>query len=511
MNKYHLDPVKAFKYVTEPNAPIYRAIMRFLHEQHIRLKHYTMTAEHIYQMLKENEIIDETKHTYSHLQEWLNSLETWEAIQSRQNEQQGNTIPEWKKRRYLYQITDLGVEIEELLTRIDYLDEKLMSNLESRKFSLLLKNLEQLRDQNPKYIESNEKVHEIWSNVFDIHKELRSNSSNYLYHIHEAERKDLFNSMLFLEFKDMFIQYLGKYITELNRLKYRLAKTIQSISDEHVELYIQILVETNRPKSLFNENFSPEKLETTLRNRWKEVQAWFLGIDGSTSDIEVLTMKTREAIRIIVAYANRLTDSIESSQSRIDDYRSLANMFLQSDSLKSAHTLFSTSFGASHSLSLQVNEEMDVVESGEFSTPDEIWHTNKTPYQVPNMSNRGPKGITVATKIKNNKKEQQRRTIEQLESRREEEQKLKELIQGGKIILADVKELEPFLRKIILKWLMRTTKLRTSKNKILKPFETETGLTFRVRYRSKDRIRVKCEDGVLIGPDIELIFESGET
>ena len=506
MVNYHLDSIKTFKYVTEPNSYIYRPIVRYLYHKHMGFEYYRTTISDIHKMLLENEVIEEG-YLETNLQESLNRLEEWEVITSRQEKQIGMTIEEFKKRRYLYQITDLGLEIEALLIRIDELDEKLVGSLDSRQFSRLHKFLETFKEIDPKYLSSQNKILEIWSNVFDTHKALRTNASNYLFHIQEAERTNLFNSELFLEFKDTFMQYLGTYITELDRVKFKLIKVIKEIEDSHVDNYIQVLVESSRPNSILQENFSEEKLKISLKNKWMELKTWFLGVNNSTSDIDVLTDKTKEAIRLIVSYANRLSDSKMNTKDRISEYESLAKMFNDCGSIREAHKLFVASFGISHSRSLYVAEDIEIIEDGNYTDADEIWNTDLKPFKTPNMGNRGPKGSSKASAIINNRLEQQRRIIENLEKKREEEKKVKELIKDGKIVLSEIVEpLEPFQRKVILKWLMRTSKLRMGKSR-KNTFRTETGLILRVQYRSKNIIVIPSTDGELRGYDIEFIVE----
>lgn len=505
MNKYHLDSVVALKYATEPNSYIYRPIVRYLYNKHMGFEHYNTTLSDVFRMLKENEVVND-EYTETNLQEALNQLETWEVIKSRQEKQSGMTIEEFKKKRYLYQITDLGLEVDALLLRIDDLDEKLMGSLDSRQFSRLFKFLETFKDIDAVYVPP-DKASEIWMNVFETHKTLRTNATNYLFHIQEAERANLFNTELFLNFKDTFMQYLGTYISELDRVKYKIYKLINEIDEAHVDKYIDVLIEANKPNSILYEDFSEEKLKISLKNKWVELKTWFLGTKGGTSDIEVLSDKTKEAIRLIVTYANRLSDSMTNTQNRVTDYQALAKKFIDSSSLKNAHELYAAAFGTSHSRSLHVTEEISLNEDGQYSNADEIWNTDIKPYQTPNMSNRGPKGKTKASVIKNNKLERQRRVMESLEKKREEERKMKELIKEGKIILSEIKEpLEPFQRKVLLKWIMRTTNMRLGKTK-KNTFRTETGLTLKANYRSKEVVTIPCKDGALRGFDIEFVVE----
>ena len=347
---------------------------------------------------------------------------------------------------------------------------------------------------------------EVWSNVFDTHKTLRNNATNYLYHIQKAEKANLFNSELFLEFKDTVIQYLGSFITELSRAKHKINKVLLSIEDAHIEDYVDSIIAANESNAILYDNFSPEKLRFSLRSKWLELKAWFLGTNGIMSDVDILTDKTNEAISMIVSYANRLSDTNANARSRIDDYKTLAKKFYEVASVNEANLLFTSTLGVFHSRSLYVLDEIDIIENGKYSSGEEIWGTNTIEFHTPNMSNRGPRGTSKASTIKNNKIQQQRRIIERLEKEKEEAS-IRDLIKDGKIILCEVEELQAYQRKVILKWLKRTTKQRTGQKGGSNKFRTETGLVMQVRYRSKTTVKIKCDDGILSGPDIEIIFE----
>ena len=89
MDKYNFDSENVFKYITEPNAPIYRAIMRLLYEKHMSLEHHSTTQSDIYLVLREHNVVD-ASYTEAHLQESLKRLEEWEAIISDKAKRKGD-------------------------------------------------------------------------------------------------------------------------------------------------------------------------------------------------------------------------------------------------------------------------------------------------------------------------------------------------------------------------------------------------------------------------------------
>lgn len=497
MENYHLETMDTFKYITEKNAYIYRPIVRYMYNKHIRLDHNGVSIQEIYKFLKSEQILSES-FTEIEVQEWMNRLEIWEVVYSQQEKQKGMTIEEFKRKRYLYQMTALGLEVEALLIRLDEMDERLVGQLDSKQFEKLFIALEIFSIIEPTKSITAEKITELWNNVFETYKRLRKNAADYLYIIQEAEKKNLFNTELFLEYKDNIMRYLGTFVTELERRKYKLIKLVLSIEDDHIQKYVEALIHVNKASVILYDDYSEERLRANLTNKWLDMKRWFVGASNSVSDIDILGEKTRDAIRLIVTYANRLSDSMANAQNRINDYKTLARKFIETNSGKDAKKLYVCAFGAEQGRSIYVNENLPLTEDGRFTTADDIWPTEIRPYTVPNMSNRGPKGGSKSTSLRNNRLEQQRLVMETLRKQREEEEKLMALFTDGKITMSEIGGLlDSSQRRILLKWLDRTSK---KKDGILR---TSTGMKVRVNRINKRRVSVTCSDGILHGYDVE--------
>ncbi|MBW7474312.1 TIGR02677 family protein [Paenibacillus oenotherae] len=504
MKNYNFDSEPLFKYLTEPRAPIYRAIARFLYEKHNRQDSST-TIDEIQELLTRN-VIDSEDFDEARVKEALRSLEKWEVIETEKTKGRGMTIAEWNRNRFTYRLTKAGIEIETLLIRLDEPDQSLLSGLKSRQFNILLNKLELLKNTQARYL-SRERMMEVWSSVFDVHKELRTNASSYLYHIQKAEKADLFNTEAFLEFKDNIMQYLGAYIMELKRNKHSIREMIKSIPDSHIEDYVDTMLKENKVNALLYEDYSPDEMRVSLLEKWRELQTWFLGSNGSMSDIEILEERTNEAIGMIVTYAKRHSEA-RNTASRIQDYKILAGLFKQSGSMENAHKLFAAVMGASNSRSLFSPSDIEIQSDGKYINGEDIWKTNIGVFYLPNMSRTGPRRERNNSVIQNNDEQQKYIMIEKIKRRKAEEEDVKRLIKDGKIVLANTEILKPHQRKTILKWLNKSVKQRQGKKDAKKYYRTEMGFKFKVTYRSDNkRVPILCTDGVLYGPDIILEFE----
>lgn len=505
MKMYDFDTEPIFKYLTEGNAPIYRAIARFLYEKRTKQDSNT-TLNKILEMLKQNSGEDE-EFDEIRLKEILRRMENWEVIQSEKTKGKGLTIAEWNRNRFTYHLTKAAIEIESLLIRLDEPDQALISGLKSRQFNLLLRNLEIFKNTKPRHFSSREKTMEVWSGVFDTFKELQTNALNYLSHIERAEKADLFNTEAFLEFKDNIMQYLGAYITELSRNKYGIRTMLMSIPDVHVEEYVDSILDDNKANALLYEDYSTETMRSSLIEKWNEMKVWILGSGYTRSDIEKLEERTNEAIGMIVAYAKRHSEA-KNTASRIQDYKTLTRRFKECGSIENAHKLFAAVMGASHSRSLFAPHDIEVQTDGVFTSGEEIWSTGVGVFYIPNMSRSGPRRERKNIIIRDNAEQQKQITMENIKRRKAEEEEVKRLIKDGRIVLAETEVLKPHQRKSILRWLNKSVQQRLGKQNAKKYYRTEMGLKFRVIYRSNQkRVPIQCTDGVLYGPDIILEFE----
>ena len=211
--------VNLLKYATVENASRYRAIMRFLFEQHEKFKYYSKTEE-ILDFLQENKLIDED-YNEDILYSDLKYLEQNENVTSRQDKEIVYTIEEFKKKRLKFQITQAGAEVESVLRRLDELEDVLTGALEGRQFERILKAIHELKAMDIPQ-ESYEHLYEKWSSLMAILDTLKRNSTNYLAHLKSEKAEQLFKTEEFLMYKERFTDYLTKFILGMKKHRHRI-------------------------------------------------------------------------------------------------------------------------------------------------------------------------------------------------------------------------------------------------------------------------------------------------
>ena len=82
------------------------------------------------------------------------------------------------------------------------------------------------------------------------------------------------------------------------------------------------------------------------------MKLWFVGENGD-SEITRLYDSTNEIIRRMTRYAQQISERYTQGASRVEDYRHLAQVFLQCTTLNEAHNLSAMVFGPEKMLHLK--------------------------------------------------------------------------------------------------------------------------------------------------------------
>lgn len=486
---YQFDKINTLKYATEDNASRYRAIMRFFYQEHEKLRHYSAPTD-VFRFLQDNNIIAED-FTDEQLQRDLKQLENWDCLTSRQDKDNIFTIKEFKERKFRYQITPLAAEIERTLIRFDEMDEALAPSLESSLFQRLWQAIDEINNKSLEKA-SAEKANDIWNEVFSRFANLTSNATNYLAHIKSEKFEELMKTEMFLVYKDKFVDYLRKFILTMNNTSYKIKEALKQTPNEKIIGYINKIIEhqSNMPRL---ESFDKDKFHSLLKSRWEGLYLWFIGDSSNESDLSSLSRQTDDAIRKITRQAQRFTEIRQKNMSRREDYLYLAKWFNEIGDINEAHLLSAAAFGVFHTQHIYGKEKITELDE------DEIWFLDPTiietlPKTRAYTRRSGPLNVITDEKAKKERVEKYLLEV------KKEEALINSMIANGKIVLRSLDRVEPNIRKRLLTWVARamSTKNHTGK--------TDKGKAFKLIVNMDKTITLKCKDGNLRMPDVELVF-----
>lgn len=147
----YFEPINETSYLSVPNAPVYRKIMRCFYREYEKM-HFQIYKEDIFQLLKQDEMF--TGYTMEQLMTDLEVLVKWKNLTPIQDPGRVYTIADYKNKQYRYTMSEYAVEIERLTVRLENLFLE-SGNLSTNFFVRLEKSLqkaEEIKDSNLKEI-----------------------------------------------------------------------------------------------------------------------------------------------------------------------------------------------------------------------------------------------------------------------------------------------------------------------------------------------------------------------
>jgi uncharacterized protein (TIGR02677 family) len=236
------------------------------------------------------------------------------------------------------------------------------------------------------------------------------------------------------------------------------------------------------------------KLLENYLDKYRSLQEWFLGQPNHPSELGSLQNETTETIRRIARFAQRLGERSQAFRSRRHDYLHLAGWFGRIAEIGDAHKLSALLFGVSQTRHFyggpRASDDID----------RQVWEEAPTMITLlPRVVGyRGKSRPGAVIDLRNVKRETLR---EYIALQRRNEALIDRLIVDQRIVLADLPEIDPYVRKTLLGWITRYMHYHDGL------IQTETGRKIRlIEDRSGKRIVLRCSDGALEMPNFILEF-----
>ena len=112
----YLEAINETAYLSVPNAPVYRKIMRCFYREYEKMN-FQLYKEDIFQILKQDDMFQ--GYTMDQLVLDLNALVKWKNLTPIQDPGRVYTIAEYKNKQYQYTMSEYAVEIERMTVRLE--------------------------------------------------------------------------------------------------------------------------------------------------------------------------------------------------------------------------------------------------------------------------------------------------------------------------------------------------------------------------------------------------------
>lgn len=484
-----LRKISELRYLNADNADRYRCIMRAFYEQY-ETGRYWLYEEDIYQLLVSDPYFREYQE--EQCRQDLAALVEWKNLEVDQDTRNARTIDEFKNRRYRYQLSATSVEIERFIEHLE--------NLHVEGSSLEPSLLERIRlevEQFPSMLqEPSEKVYTWWNDLNSDFKRLNQNTNDYLRDLNSMKAEEMMKTQAFLLFKDRLIEYLRNFVRSLQSNVGIIEEILAGLETDPVEQVLEKAVDYHLSIPRMEVEVNRQQLLELAQRRYGSIRNWFVGQGGGENEAGKLFDRTNDIIRRITRYAAQISEQNALGVNRREEYRKVAELFLDCEDLSQAHCMAAAVFGLEkprHLCSSQSRETDSLNSSVYEEAPLEVLLRNRQ-RSGREKEHRSPVPDTSA---------QRARVLRETRKKMEKQQKkLAALEKDHRIQFADLPVLEPQVRETLLQWVSNGLEHGDHRGR------TESGRRYHlVLHPQQPPCVLHCLDGNLTMPALELVFE----
>jgi uncharacterized protein (TIGR02677 family) len=325
--------LQVLKVATEPTAPLYAAILAVL-----------VAAKERYQVQVRTEDIARElgagSFSTSTLTASLEQLKDWGAVTWTQDTSRVVRLEDFHRRRELWQLTATGHAAYDAVIVVLGAAEH-AGSLQRALFRDIRENLDALAtavdagDTTATYLRMRDldgALQDLAANARDFHSTMA-----------QLRREQELDPERFLAYKHLLIDYLQQFLDDLFRYRVQIAAQVSSVEERGLERIVELAAAGDDSGGLFGD---AEELRHLWRERWEGLAAWFRpGRSGpGSAGAEELAAATTSAIRDLMAFLRKLTESATRPITRASELLHLARWFARSQQ-EDAHRLFDAAFG----------------------------------------------------------------------------------------------------------------------------------------------------------------------
>ncbi len=485
-----LDAIDETSYLSVPNAPVYRKIMRCFYREYEKMR-FQLYREDVMELLKsEEEFAD---YSMNQLELDLAALVKWKNLTPIQDPGKVYTIADYKNKQYRYTMSEYAVEIERLTVRLEnvFLES---GSLSANFFVRLEKSLEETGDMENAPLKA---VNEWWNLLQEDFKRLNQNYQDYLRDFYSGKADRLMKSVEFVVHKDKFIRYLNEFIQELQRHSRRIEQELERWSPliEGVILERVVQSELDIPHALLEAQGNAEpNIRENVWGKWNSLKGWFLDAGDRECESKKVFRITGDVIRNIIQNAALIVQIQNWGISRKDDYRKFLELFLRCETMEEANRLSAHVFGiqkTEHFRTKEPREEDAINRSVYEEAPAQIW---LKPHTRAYREKKDRQGFSDKSLEKLAQRERY------LQSARRQKEVVFRYRKDGRIVFSEIQEtVSEAAKNMFLQW------IGLANMSVRGVGRTEYGQEYRL-IRREGTCVLKCEDGELTMPDYILEF-----
>ncbi len=478
------------KYLNADNVSRYRCIMRIFFENYEKLK-YWLYQEEIYDQMKEDPFFADYR--IEQCQQDLAMLVEWKNLNTIQDTRKVASIEEFKNKKYRYQMSEYSVEIERLVLRLENLFVE-GSSLEPTLLERIRRNVNRFEEMSKEGIDT-DTVYTWWNDLNNDFIRLNQNYKDYMRDLNSVKAEEMMHTREFLVFKDRLVEYLRSFIKGLQQNVGVIEETLQGLDPQVCDLVFEKVISYELSIPRIDVEMTIELIEPKVRGRFQSIYNWFVSDGFDENEASRLFDETNEIIRKITRYAARITERNASGANRREEYRKVAQLFLNCKDVNDAHRMSAMVFGMERPLHLKGDlvRATDSMNQGVYEE-EPLRMTIK-----PRV--RTYKEKTNRSAIRESAAQKKKARQEMIQKQKEDAKKIRLLEKNGCIDFAELPVIEARVREILLKWLSDAMENSSFQAR------TEDGRHFKLnKSLVGEKCVIHCEDGNFTMPHMVIEF-----
>ena len=331
-------PLTEVKYLNADNVDRYRSIMRIFYENYEKLK-YWMYQEDVYQEMRKEPYFSEYR--MEQCQQDLSVLTEWKNLVAIQDTRKVSSLEEFKNKKYRYQMSEYSVEIERLVIRLENLFIE-GASLEPTLLERIRRQIERFSDMKDASLEETSAW---WNDLNNDFIRLNQNYQDYIRDLNSIKAEEMMRTKEFLLFKDKLVDYLRSFIKGLQQNVGIIEENLRLLDSDTVVFILDKIIQYEMSIPRIDVEISRNLIEEKIKGRYKSIFDWFVGENGQENEVGKLFDATNDIIRRITRYATQLSEKNAVGGNRREEYRKVAEIFLQCENLEEAQKMSAMVFG----------------------------------------------------------------------------------------------------------------------------------------------------------------------
>lgn len=359
-------PYGPFAYLSTPNAPIYRRVMRAMMTEKERFAVH-VRPEEVWVALESDGGLPVTTEAVADALDRL-AEGSWGNVLAFPDASRVTALEDFYRRRMLYQLSREGEAAERALAQYDAAlgTRGALQSVALEDIVALLSSLKEAVVANVVDGSIDEaRIHQALRSLRERFVELAENAVAFMGSIQRTIDLHDADVEAFLAYKEQLLEYLERFINDLLTRGAAIAELLASIDADGVRF---LAATAARRESLDATPGEEATAFAAARDRWlgqwSGLAGWFVSTQGRESEAKLLRARARSAIPALLAVVRALHEKAGGRTDRTQDFLTLARWFADLPSDAERHRLWRSAFGLTSVRHLSVTAETEDAWSG---------------------------------------------------------------------------------------------------------------------------------------------------